>query len=463
MTAQLSPLAQRDISSVIHPYTNLKAHEEQGPLVIVRGKGIYVYDENGREYIEGMAGLWCTSLGFGEEELVEAAARQMRELPYYHSFNHKSAAPTIELADKLKRMAPVPSAKVFFANSGSEANDSLVKMVWYYNNARGKPKKKKIISRLRGYHGVTLVSASLTGLPNNHRSFDLPLGPILHADCPHFYRGGHQGETEDEFVDRLIKNLESLIANEGAETIAAFIAEPVMGAGGVIVPPSGYFSRVQEVLARHDILFLDDEVICGFGRTGNMFGAETFGLKPDTMTVAKALSSAYLPISAVLISGAIVRIIAEESAKIGVFAHGFTYSGHPVPAAVALKTLEIYERRDILGHVRRVAPLFQKRLRALEDHPLVGEARGIGLIGAVELVADKKTKRPFFPAGKVGSYAAKQSEANGLIARGLVDSVALCPPLIITDAEIDTMFDRLTRAFDMTEAWVAREKLRDTA
>ena len=463
MAAPLSELARRDVESVLHPYTNLKVHNEQGPLVMVRGKGIYVYDEHGREYIEAMSGLWCASLGFGEEELADAAAKQMRELPFYHSFNHKSAAPVIELADKLKRMAPVPMAKVFFANSGSEANDSLVKLVWYYNNARGKPKKKKIISRLRAYHGVTLVTASLTGLPNNHRSFDLPLEGVLHTDCPHYYRGGRQGETESEFVDRLAKSLETLIAKEDPETIAAFIAEPVMGGGGVVVPPAGYFARVQEILARHDILFLDDEVICGFGRTGNMFGAETFDLKPDTMTLAKALSAAYLPISATLINERIAGAVIEESNKIGVFAHGFTYSGHPVPAAVALKTLEIYERRDILGHVRRIAPHFQRRLRALADHPLVGEVRGVGLIGALELVADKTTKRAFAPPGRIGTYAAKHAEANGMIVRALVDSVALCPPLIITEAEIDTVFERLTRSLEATEAWVAKERLRDAA
>ncbi|MBM3511285.1 MAG: aspartate aminotransferase family protein [Alphaproteobacteria bacterium] len=463
MAAPLSALARRDVESVLHPYTNLKVHGEQGPLVIVRGKGIYVYDEHGREYIEAMSGLWCASLGFGEEELADAAAKQMRELPFYHSFNHKAAAPVIELADKLKRMVPVPMAKVLFANSGSEANDSLVKLVWYYNNARGKPKKKKIISRLRAYHGVTLVTASLTGLPNNHRSFDLPLAGVLHTDCPHYYRGGRQGETEAEFVDRLAKSLEALIVKEDPETVAAFIAEPVMGGGGVVVPPAGYFARVQEILARHDILFLDDEVICGFGRTGNMFGAETFGLAPDTMTLAKALSAAYLPISAALINERIAGAVIEESNKIGVFAHGFTYSGHPVPAAVALKTLEIYERRDILGHVRRIAPHFQRRLRALADHPLVGEVRGVGLIGALELVADKTTKRAFAPPGRIGTYAAKHAEANGMIVRALVDSIALCPPLIITEAEIDAMFERLTRSLDATEAWVAKERLRDAA
>ena len=435
MAAELSELARTDIDAVLHPYTNLAKHSETGPLVITHGKGIYVYDEQGKEYIEGLAGLWCTSLGFGEEELAAAAERQMRELPYYHNFNHKAAKPVIELADKLKQMAPVPMSKVFFANSGSEANDTAIKMIWYYNNARGRPKKKKIISRQRAYHGVTIATASLTGLPNNHRDFDLPIERMLHTDSPHFYRDANQGETEEEFADRLAANLEALIEGEGADTIAAFIAEPVMGAGGVIPPPTTYFEKIQPILKRHDILFLDDEVICGFGRTGNMFGAETYDLQPDAMSMAKALSSAYLPISAVMISEEIFQAAVEESAKIGTFGHGFTYSGHPVPAAVATRTLELYEERKIIGHVQRITPKFQERLRSFADHPLVGEARGVGLIGALELVADKASKRSFAPPQGVGARIVAIAEQEGLIVRALVDSIGFCPPLIITEAE----------------------------
>lgn len=461
MAAELSELARTDIDAVLHPYTNLAKHSETGPLVITHGKGIYVYDEQGKEYIEGLAGLWCTSLGFGEEELAAAAERQMRELPYYHNFNHKAAKPVIELADKLKQMAPVPMSKVFFANSGSEANDTAIKMIWYYNNARGRPNKKKIISRQRAYHGVTIATASLTGLPNNHRDFDLPIERMLHTDSPHFYRDANQGETEEEFADRLALNLEALIEGEGADTIAAFIAEPVMGAGGVIPPPTTYFEKIQPILKRHDILFLDDEVICGFGRTGNMFGAETYDLQPDAMSMAKALSSAYLPISAVMISEDIFQAAVEESAKIGTFGHGFTYSGHPVPAAVATRTLELYEERNIIGHVQRITPKFQERLRSFADHPLVGEARGVGLIGALELVADKPSKRSFAPPQGVGGRAAAIAEQEGLIVRALGDSIGFCPPLIITEAEIDEMFDRFSRALGATEAWVAKEGLRD--
>jgi 4-aminobutyrate--pyruvate transaminase len=290
--------ASRDIATLLHPYTHLKKHETEGPLVLTEGKGIYVTDENGKQYIEGLAGLWCTSLGYGEERLVEAAAKQMRKLSYSHLFNHKSHDISIELAERLLALMPVKMSKVFFNNSGSEANDSAVKLVWYYNNARGKHRKKKIIARMKGYHGVTVAAASLTGLPNNHRDFDLPIANIRHADCPHHYRFGKPGETEEQFATRLAESLEAQILREDPETVAAFIAEPVMGAGGVLVPPKTYFEKIQVVLKKYDVLLIADEVICGFGRTGRMFGTETFGLKPDIMTMAKALSSAYLPISA---------------------------------------------------------------------------------------------------------------------------------------------------------------------
>jgi 4-aminobutyrate---pyruvate transaminase len=454
MTIAGNSPASRDIASVLHPYTNLAVHNEKGPMIIERGKGIYVYDDTGKEYIEGLAGLWCTALGFDVEELVETAAEQMRKLPYYHIFASKSTGPAIDLADHLTKMLPLDRPKVFFANSGSEANDSLIKMVWYNSNSRGKPEKKKIISRQRAYHGITLVASSLTGLPNNHRSFDVPFDRFLHTDCPHYYSGANAGESEEEFASRLADNLDKLIESEGPETVAAFIAEPVMGAGGVVVPPAGYFQKIQAVLAKHDVLFLDDEVICGFGRTGNPFGCQTFDIKPDTITVAKALSSAYLPISAVAISNEIFEGVMEESARIGVFGHGFTYSGHPVAAAVALKNLQLMEERDVMGHAARVSGTFQSRLKALADHPLVGEARGVGLIGAVELIADKETKRSFSPAQGIGAKVAEFATSHGLIVRAMGDNIGLCPPLIITEAEINELFDRLTTALDDAEAMV---------
>jgi len=448
MTAIGNSAASRDKAYCLHPYTNLKVHETAGPMIIERGKGVYVYDDAGKEYIEGLASLWCVSLGFDNERLVEAAARQMRKLPTYHVFGHKSHDPGIDLSEALIKLAPVPMSKVFFANSGSEANDTAIKLIWYYNNALNRPEKKKIIARTKGYHGVTVAAASLTGLPNNHRDFDLPIARILHTDCPHHYRFAEPGESEEDFATRLADNLEKLILAEGPDTVAAFFAEPVMGAGGVIVPPATYFEKIQAVLKKYDVLLVADEVICGFMRTGNFWGTQTFGMKPDILTCAKALSSGYLPISAVMVSEAVYKACVVESEKIGTFGHGYTYSAHPVSAAVALETLKIYEERDVLGHVRSVAPRFQQRLKALADHPLVGEARGIGLIGAVELVTDKATKTPFEPVGMAGAKVNALCHENGLISRAMGDSLALCPPLIINEAEIDAMFDRLTTALD---------------
>jgi 4-aminobutyrate--pyruvate transaminase len=449
-------VSSRDVAFTLHPYTHLKKHESEGPLVVTEGRGIYVYDENGKEYIEGMAGLWCTSLGFSEERLVDAATRQLKRLPFYHLFNHKTHDVGAELAERLIGLMPVKMSKVFFNNSGSEANDTAVKLVWYYNNALGRTRKKKIIGRMKGYHGVTVATASLTGLPNNHRDFDLPIANIRHADCPHHYRFAKPGESEEEFATRLAESLEAQILREDPDSVAAFIAEPVIGAGGVIVPPRTYFEKIQRVLRKYDMLFIADEVICGFGRTGNMFGSETFGLSPDIITVAKALSSAYLPISATVISEPIYRALVAQSEKIGTFAHGFTYSGHPVCCAVALEALKIYEERDIVGHVRAVAPQLQQGLKRFADHPLVGEVRGVGLIAALELVRDKATKAPFDATDGVGALFAARAQEHGLIVRALQDNIALCPPLVITGAEITEMLRRFGRALDDTAAALGR-------
>jgi 4-aminobutyrate---pyruvate transaminase len=456
----LSNAQMRDVNSVLHPYTNLAKFREAGPVIIERGKGVRVYDEQGKDYIEAMAGLWCTALGWGDNELAETAAEQMRKLSFGHLFGGKSHEPAIALAEKLKEVAPFPVGKVFFANSGSEANDTQIKLYWYAANARGQAQKKKIISRVKAYHGVTLASASLTGLPANHRSFNLPFDFARHTDLPHFYRNAEPGETELQFSARLATNLNNMIELEGPDTIAAMIAEPIMGAGGVILPPDGYFDAIMRVLDKHDIPLIDDEVITGFGRTGEWFGCGTYGFEPESMSIAKALSSAYLPISAVLLSPELSEIVEQESGKIGTFGHGFTYSGHPVSAAVALKTIEIYERRDLVGHVRAVAPLFQKRLKALADHPLVGEAVGIGLIGAIELVANKKTKANFDGTKQVGATCARIAEEEGLIVRALLgDRIAMCPPLVINEAEIGELFDRLERALARVLDWVTKEKL----
>ncbi|HVI28118.1 aspartate aminotransferase family protein [Hansschlegelia sp.] len=459
----LSNLQARDAATVLHPYTNLATLPQQGSLILERGDGVFVYDVEGRPYIEGMAGLWCNALGHGREELVEAAAEQMRKLPFAHLFTAKSHDPAIALAEKLKELAPCNAAKAFFCNSGSEANDTQMKLVWYVNNALGRPQKKKIISRIKAYHGVTIASASLTGLPNNHIDFDLPLPQVRHAGCPHHYRFALAGETEEDFASRLAAELDAMIEAEGPETVAAFIAEPVMGAGGVIVPPRTYFEKIQPVLEKHDVMLIADEVICGFGRLGEWFGSTALGMKPDTVSVAKQLSSSYLPIAAVIIPDWIDEALSRQSEKIGVFGHGFTYSGHPVAAAVALKTLEILERDDVLGHVRGIIPHFQERLRAFADHPMVGEARGMGLVGAVEVVADKASKRPFDPKRFAAAKVVALAQEEGLIVRAIGDAVSICPPLVITSEEIDQLFERLGRALDRAEVWAAAEGARQAA
>ena len=456
----LSNLATRDVETLVHPYTNLASFRDSGPLIIERGQGVYVYDTDGKAYIEGMAGLWCTALGYGNEELIEAATMQMRKLSFAHLFTGKSHDPAIELAEKLKEIAPVPISKVFFCNSGSEANDTQVKLVWYFNNALGRPHKKKIVSRMNAYNGVTVVAATLTGLPANHRDFDLPLQGFLHAGCPHHYRFAQDNESEAEFATRLAADLEALIVAEGPDTVAAFIAEPVMGAGGVIVPPQTYFEKIMAVCAKHDVFMISDEVICGFGRLGTRFGCEKLGFVPHAISIAKALSSAYLPIAGVMIPETMYEALIAESKKIGVFGHGFTYGGHPVSAAVALKTIEIYARDRVVEKVAERAPQFQTRLNALGHHPLVGEARGLGLIGGLELVADKKTKRSFAPQHGVGARAVQFAQAEGLIVRSVMgDVLTLSPPLVISVAEIDELFDRLDRALDKTLDWVTRERI----
>jgi 4-aminobutyrate--pyruvate transaminase len=369
-------------------------------------------------------------------------------LPYYPIFNGRSNGPVIDLAEKLLTIVPEGLTRVLFASSGSEANDQAVKLVWYYHNAIGKPRKKKIIARDRGYHGVTLYTAGLTANPLNHTDFDLPLGGVLRTDCPSHYLYGLEGESEAAFVERIAGNLERLILCEGPDTIGAFIAEPVNGGGGVIVPPPGYFARVQEILRRYDILFIADEVICGFGRTGQMFGSDTFGIRPDIMTVAKALSASYQPISATIVTDAIHAALVEQSRKLGNFAHGFTYAGHPVAAAVALETLRIYEERDIVSVVGAVSPHFLSRLHALANHPIVGEARGVGLIGAVQLVKDKQQRISYTAEDGLAPIIMAGLQKRGVMLRASPEAVYLCPPLVINTAELDLLFDALGGALD---------------
>ncbi len=461
MSLKPGSLAARDAAAILHPMVNPAVIEERGALMMERGKGVYVWDSEGRQYLEGLAGLWCTSLGYGNEELAQAAYTQISQLSFQHMFNGKSHEPGMLLAEKLKQMVPVENAsKVFFGCSGSDANDTQIKLIWFYNNALGRPHKKKIIGRLKGYHGITLAAGSLTGLPAMHNQWDLPLDSrFIHTDCPHHYRFAQDGESEEDFASRLANNLEQLILREGPDTVAAFIAEPVMAAGGVLVPPRTYFEKIQAVLSRYDVLFIADEVVCGFGRTGQPFGSQTFNIKPDTITLAKALTSAYQPLSAVVIPEKMYGPIAEAGKKLGTIGHGYTYSGHPVCAAVALKTLEIYQRDRLFEQVTALAPQFQRRLRAFLDHPLVGEARGVGLLGALEFVSNKTTKAGFTPYGSIGTYCFERCHAHGLIPRNVGDGIALCPPIIITEAQIDEMFDKLSLALDDTLDYVSRQGL----
>jgi 4-aminobutyrate--pyruvate transaminase len=456
----LTNLQARDVASVLHPYTPIHRLGEIRPIVIERGQGVFVYDTHGKDYIEGMSGLWCAGLGFGDEEMVEAATQQLRTLPYYHLFGAKGTEPAIELAEKLKEIAPIPISKVFFTSSGSEANDTQVKLAWYMNNALGRPNKKKIISRMKAYHGVTVMSASLTGLPYNHIGWDLPVDKVLHTDCPHYYRFGQEGESESEFLARIIQSLRDLIEREGPDTIAAMIAEPVMGAGGVLVPPQGYYQAVKAVLDEHDIIMIDDEVINGFGRTGNWWGCETLGMTPTTISAAKQMTSAYAPLGAVLVPEDIYQTYVDHSRKIGTFGHGYTYGGHPLGCALGVKAIEIYQRRDIIGHVRSLTPLFEARMAKLKDHPLVGEVRHCGLMGGVELVADKATKRSFAGTAAVGPTCARFCEESGAILRAIGDTIAFCPPMIITPDELNELFDRFDTALAKTQAWVSKENLR---
>ena len=453
--------AARDIANVLHPYTDLHMHQETGPMVIARGEGVRVWDDSGREYIESVAGLWCASLGFSNERLAKAAYNQMMKLPFYHAFTAKSHEPLIDLSEMLIQRAPVPMSKVFFANSGSEANDTAIKMAWYYNNALGRHAKKKMIGRIKGYHGITLAAASLTGLPYNHRSFDLPLPGFFHTMTPHHYHAAEPGETEEAFATRCAEALDALIIAEGPDTVAAFIAEPVMGAGGVIIPPRTYFPKIQAVLRKHDVLMIVDEVICGFGRTGSYWGSQTFGIEPDILTCAKALSASFLPISAVMVNDRVFQALASESHAIGTFGHGYTYSGHPVPAAVAVETLKIYDEMDIVNQVNTVGPVLQSELkRRFEGHELVGEIRGVGMIAAVELVADRAARRNFDPAAKVGARLVKLCEHHGVIARTLPnDSLAFSPPLIMTAEEVMAMLDGVGRALDDLTVQLRREKI----
>jgi len=441
-------LQARDIAYVIHPQTNLAKHEQTGPSIIVRGDGIRVYDDSGKEFIEGAAGLWCASLGFASDRIAAVAARQISTLGYYHSYRSTAHPAGIELAEKLIELAPVPMSKVLLQCSGSEANDTAIKLCWYYHAAHGKPEKNKIIGRMGGYHGTTVAAGSLSGKPDMHVDFNLPLPQFRHTLNPHYYRNHFEGETPEEFATRLADALEAMILEEGPDTVAAFFAEPVMGAGGVIVPPPTYFEKIQAVLKKYDVLFVADEVICGFGRTGNWWGTQTFNLKPDIISCAKALSAAFMPISALLLSEKVYQAMVEQSRKLGSFVHGYTYTGHPVAAAVALEVLNIYEEMDLVAHTRRMGAYFQSKLAQFSEYPLVGEVLGVGMIAGVDLVADKSTRAPLPNMSSVDEHLREA----GLIVRVIANRVTFSPPIIIEERGVDEMLKRFGTALDRAYA-----------
>jgi L-2,4-diaminobutyrate transaminase len=448
-----TPVEEADKRFVFHPFTALKKHEADGGLTIVRGKGVRLWDTRDRSYLDGMAGLWCVNVGYGRTEIAEAIAAQVEKLCYYHAFSSMATDTPAMLAERIIGLAPDGMSKVFFGNSGSDANDTHAKIVWFYNNALGRPEKKKLISRERGYHGVTVLSAGLTGLKNLHDGFDLPLPMIRHTRAPHGLWERDPGMSDAEFTASLADDLEQLILREGPETVAAFIAEPVQAAGGVIVPPEGYFQAVQEVLRRYDVLLIADEVVCGFGRLGTWFGSDYFGIQPDLMTVAKGLTSAYYPLSGSIVSEQIWNVLADHTPT--VFGHGYTYTAHPVAAAAALVNLDILEQEGLVERAGQMGEHLRGRLaEAFTDHPLVGEVRGAGFLAAVEFVASRDPLMAFDPALTVGARVNRACLERGVISRALpaADTIAFSPPFVASEEELDEMVAAARAAADQVAA-----------
>ncbi|CAA9518257.1 MAG: Aminotransferase, class III [uncultured Solirubrobacteraceae bacterium] len=451
----IGDLGEIDRRHVFHPFTVLGAHETAGPRrMIVRGDGCTLYDEQGRSYLDAMAGLWCVNVGYGRHEIADALREQALRLPYYHSFSSMATDAPALLAERLIGLAPAGMSRVLYGNSGSDANDTQVKLVRLFNNLQGRPQKKKVISRHRGYHGVTIAAASLTGLAGLHQGFDLPMDGVVHVRAPHRLWEAEAGESDADFSARLAAELEATIVAEGPETVAAFIAEPIQAAGGVIVPPEGYFPAIQEVLRRHDVLLIADEVVCGFGRLGTWFGSEPLGVEPDLITVAKGLTSAYVPLSACIVSDRVWRVLADRGGD-RVFGHGYTYSSHPLAAACAMANLDLIERDDLLSQVASRGTHLQARLReAFADHPLVGEVRGMGLVAAVEFVAGREPPQAFDPVGGVAARVTAECLERGVITRALpaADTISFCPPFVVSEAEIDEITSVARAAADAVAA-----------
>jgi len=448
-TMSQTQLNQIDAQTILHPSTNADDFAKHGSRIMHGGEGIYLEDSSGHKLIDAVAGLWCVNIGYGRQEIAEAMSNAASNMGYYHTFTGMSNVPQIELAERLIELAPGRLNKVFFASGGSDGNDSLMKIVWYYHNLIGKPEKRKIISRWQAYHGTSIATASLTGLPSFHKDFNLPIDSVIHTESPDYFRHGLEGEPETEFSARRASELEALIEREGADTVGAFIAEPVLGAGGVVPPPKGYFEAIQKVLKKHQILFIADEVVCGFGRLGEWFGSQVYDLDPDMITTAKALTSGYFPLSASFITDDIWQVIREGSKKHGSFAHGYTYAGHPIGAATAMANLDIIEKENLVTKSAEIGAYFHQQLQQrFEQDSFVAEIRGRGMLAAVQLVKDKASKTLFDPKVKIAPKVTQQCYENGLIARPLpsVDSVAFSPPLITTRAQVDEIVNRFDQS-----------------
>ncbi|MER9896051.1 aspartate aminotransferase family protein [Mesorhizobium sp. M0119] len=443
MTVNIKEISEKDRNSVLHPFTQLKdfATGKLGePTIIETGKGIRIQDAHGNQLIDGFAGLYCVNVGYGRAEVAEAISRQAYRLAYYHSYAAHTTDELAILSDRLVKMAPGKMSKVFYGMSGSDANETQAKLVWYYNNLRGKPNKKKIISRERGYHGCSVVSGSMTGMSFYHDHMDLPLPQIVHTGVPHFYWGANPGETDREFSVRRAGELDQLIERVGSDNVGAFIGEPVLGTGGITPPPEGYWEAIQAVLKKHDVLLIADEVITGFGRTGSMFGSQHYGIEPDLITVAKGLTSGYFPLSAAIVGEKVYEVLEDGADRVGAFSHGYTYSGHPIGAAAANAVLDIIEKEDLPGNAREVGAFFQAQLKEkFAQSPIVGEVRGVGLMGAIEFVADRHNRKRFDPMLKVGARISKAARDRGLIARAMPhgDILGFAPPLVATKAEVE--------------------------
>ncbi|GAB4067623.1 aminotransferase class III-fold pyridoxal phosphate-dependent enzyme [Ancylobacter sonchi] len=458
-------LEEMDRNSLFHPLTSIAQHMASGPQIMGSAKGVRLTDHKGKPILDCSGGLWCVNIGYGRPEIAEAAKKAILDLNYWHLFGSASNEATIRLSDRILGLFHDHAgadhlARVFYGTSGSDANDTNFKLVRYYANLRGTPEKKKVISRMGAYHGLTMAAAKLTGIPSYHKAWSLPEGEVVYTECPHYYRFAAPGESEAAFCDRLIADLEALIAREGADTIGAFIAEPIMGTGGVLIPPAGYFERVQAVLDRHDILLIADEVITGFGRTGEWFATGLYKLKPDIVTLAKGLTSAYFPMSASVISERMWKVFEAGSAEYGPVMHGFTYSGHPVGAAIAMANLDIMEGEGLIGNAADTGAYLLAGLRErLAEHPFVGEVRGEGLMIGVEFSADRATRRPFQATDAVHRLVAGKAQESGLMIRALpfIEVVSFSPALCITKAECDEAIDLFGKTMDGLTAQLAEK------